>query len=75
MLYNNTAVSELKVLINLTKVLERSWKSPYFLSAQRCGNHASELTELTLQDIWCAKCDLVRIELTYLTLGRFMYPI
>ena len=34
-----TAVSELKVHINLTKVLERSWKSLYFWSAQRCGNH------------------------------------
>ena len=44
MLYNMvenrplTVVSELKVLINLTKVLERSWKSPYFWSAQMCGN-------------------------------------
>ena len=45
MLYNMVenrpliVVSELKVLINLTKVLERSWKSPYFWSAQMCGNH------------------------------------
>ena len=47
MLYNMVenrpliVVSELKVLINLTKVLERSWKSPYFWSAQMCGNHDS----------------------------------
>ena len=43
-----TVVSELKVLINLTKVLERSWKSPYFWSAQRCGNPGNGM-ELEMQ--------------------------
>ena len=57
MLYNMvenrplTVVSELKVLINLTKVLERSWKSPYFWSAQRCGNHVWMVQSICLS-VW-----------------------
>ena len=50
-----TAVSELKVLINLTEVLERSWKSPYFWSAQRCGNHAVYMDDFTPIETSCCK--------------------